>query len=54
MRVVIREHLFRWTTWEIVAPSDPFVKKDARTIEFEVDVPANGEKAVTYAARYTW
>jgi len=54
VRVVIRENLFRWTTWEVLAPSDPFTKKDARTIEFEVDVPANGEKAVTYAARYTW
>ncbi len=54
VRVVVRETLFRWTTWEIVAPSDPFVKKDARTIEFEVEVPANGEKTVTYAARYAW
>ncbi len=54
VRVLVRESLFRWTTWEILAPSDPFVKKDARTIEFEVEVPPNGEKAVTYAARYAW
>ncbi len=52
--VLVREHLFRWTSSEILTPSDPFTKVDARTIQFEVTVPPNGEKAVTYAARYTW
>ena len=52
--VLVREHLFRWTTWEIVSPSDPFTKVDARTLQFVVTVPPNGEKTVTYAARYAW
>ena len=53
-KVLVREHLYRWTTWDITSTSDPFVKKDARTIEFEVTVPPNGTKLVSYAARYTW
>ena len=54
VKVLVRETLFRWTTFEIASSSDPFVKKDARTIEFEVTVPPNGTKLVSYAAHYTW
>ena len=42
VKVVIKENLYRWTTWEIVTSSDKYDKKDARTIHFEVDVPADG------------
>lgn len=52
VRVV--EHLYRWTNWSVPQKSDPFTKKDAQTIEFEVNVPADGEKIVTYRARYEW
>ena len=34
--------------------SDDFRKVDARTIHFEVDVPPDGEKVVTYTVKYTW
>jgi hypothetical protein len=53
-KVVIKENLFRWTTWEIIKKSDEYEKIDARTIHFEVEVPANGEKTVTYTVQYTW
>ena len=52
IRVV--EHLFRWTRWEISEYSHPFNKKDSRTIEFDVEVPANGEAEVSYTVRYDW
>ena len=52
--VIIKENLYRWMTWEITRKSDDYQKIDARTIHFEVDVPADGEKTVTYTARYTW
>jgi hypothetical protein len=52
IRVV--EHLDRWATWRILASSDPYEKKDARTIEFRVKVPPGGEKVVTYQVRYSW
>ena len=54
VKVVVRETLFRWMTWEMVASSDPFKKIDARTVHFEVEVPPGGEKVVTYTVRYTW
>ena len=54
VRVSVRENLYRWSTWEITQKSDEFAKIDARTIHFDVDVPANGEKRVTYTVRYTW
>ena len=38
--------------WEIIDKSDPYVKKDAYTVEFAVDIPANSEKTVTYTARF--
>ena len=50
----IVEHLYRWNNWEIKDASDKFEKTDARTIEFKVPVPADGEKKVTYTVVYTW
>jgi hypothetical protein len=52
--VTVRENLYRWTNWEITQKSDEFAKVDARTIHFDVDVPANGERKVAYTVRYTW
>jgi hypothetical protein len=52
--VLIRENLYRWSDWEIVQASDRHETIDSRTIHFEVEVPANGEKTVTYTVRYTW
>jgi hypothetical protein len=54
VKVLVKENLFRWVNWEVVQKSDDFVKVDARTIHFEVDVPANGEKTVTYSVKYSW
>lgn len=52
--VRIVEHLYRWSNWRIVQQSDEFAKKDAQTIEFNVAVPADTEKVVTYRVRYEW
>jgi hypothetical protein len=52
VRVV--EHLYRGMGWEIVERSSTFLKTDAQTIEFQVQVPPDGEKTVTYKAHYTW
>jgi len=53
-KVVIKENLIRWTNWEITDSSDKYEKIDARTIHFEVAVPADGKKQVTYTVKYTW
>lgn len=54
VEVVIVEHLYRWSSWEIKENSDPFTKKDSKTIEFKVTIPPDAEKVVTYLAHYTW
>ena len=50
----VDEHLYRGYTWEIQQHSDPFVKMDSQTIEFRVEVPAGGQKSITYTVHYTW
>jgi hypothetical protein len=52
VRVV--EHLYRWVNWELAKHSHEYEKKDARTVEFTVTVPPDGEQTVTYTAHYTW
>jgi hypothetical protein len=52
VRVV--EHLYRTASWDISRNSDPFTKMDSQTIEFNVEVPAHGQKEVTYTTTYTW
>jgi hypothetical protein len=53
-KLVVQEHLYRWTNWTIEKKSDEFTKKDARTIHFEVELPAEGKKTVEYTVKYTW
>src|SRR5215469_3725102 len=52
VRVV--EHLYRGLNGEITSKSDDFKKKDSQTVEFPVSIPPEGEKVITYTARYTW
>ncbi|BCM93298.1 hypothetical protein IAD21_05189 [Abditibacteriota bacterium] len=52
VRVV--EHLYRGNNWAIPIKSNTFVKNDANTIEFRVQIPPDAEKVVTYTVHYTW
>jgi len=52
IRVV--EHLYRCPTWEIREKSNTFLKTDAQTIEFRVEVKPDGEETVTYSVHYSW
>jgi hypothetical protein len=54
IEVRVVEHLFRWVEWKILDESHEYTKTDARTIEFQVPVEANGESQVTYTVRYEW
>ncbi len=54
VEVRVVEHLYRWSEWQIVEASDEYVKLDARTIEFRVNVPKDGEATITYTVRYRW
>jgi hypothetical protein len=46
--------MLRWSNWQIIKSSDKFDKVDYRTIQFPVDVPADGEKTATYTVKYSW
>lgn len=52
VRVV--EHLYRWSNWRITDESMPHRQTDSKTMEFDVALQPNEEKAVTYTAHYTW
>ncbi len=52
--VVVREYLYRWSTWEITAKNRAFEKRDAQTIDFPVDIAADAESRITYTVHYHW
>ena len=54
VEVRVVERLYRWATWKVPESSDPWKRTDARSIEFRVSVPADGEKVVTYRVDYSW
>jgi hypothetical protein len=54
VEIRVLEHLYRWSNWEIAQKSAPYNKLDSQTIEFRVNVPADGETKVTYLVHYTW
>lgn len=64
-RVVLRNHTGEQVTvkvvermssldWVIRDASHAYEKRDARTVEFDAPVPADGETAVTYTVVYRW
>jgi hypothetical protein len=54
VEVIVKENLYRWSNWKILTKSHDFEKEDARTINFPVKVPKDGETVVRYRVRYTW
>jgi len=52
--VFCHEDLYRWVSWKIEPASHPFEKLSAQKVRFVVDVPAGGEKVLTYTVRYSW
>lgn len=52
VRVV--EHLYRWSNWQITEKSQDFQPVDSDTVAFQVELPPDSEKTLTYKARYTW
>jgi hypothetical protein len=52
--VVVKESLYRWSSWSVTRKSHEFGKEDARTIHFPVRLAPKGEAVVRYTVRYTW
>jgi hypothetical protein len=54
VKVIAREYLYRWSGWKVVASSLEYVKRDAQTADFPLEIPADGEAKFTYTVRYSW
>ena len=54
VRIVVEEPLQGYRNWKILKHSHDYKKEDFRTLEFNVEVPANGQTVITYTVRYTW
>ncbi|MDY6918778.1 MAG: hypothetical protein SV765_01045 [Pseudomonadota bacterium] len=52
--VTVVEHLYRWTNWELEQASERYKKLDAQTVEFELQVPADGTHSLSYRVQYRW
>lgn len=50
----VREYLYRWSTWAITTENVKHEKRDANTVDFVVNIPADGEQKIKYSVRYTW
>lgn len=54
VEVLIYEHPWRWSEWEIIKTDTPWEKIDQSTIKFPVKIAKDEEKMVTYTIRYSW
>ena len=52
--VTVREHPNRWRQWALVSSSTKPSAKTTDTLDFRVEVPANGKATLDYAVRYSW
>lgn len=52
VEVVVVEHLYSYTDWEIRESTFPYEKKDASTIEFKIPLAKDQEVVLNYTVRY--
>lgn len=52
--VIVKESLYRWSSWTLTRKTHEFAKQDSRTIHFPVRIAPKGEAVVRYTVRYTW
>jgi len=52
VEVVVVEHLYAYTEWEIRESTHPYEKKDANTIEFKIHLDQDQEVVLNYTVRY--
>lgn len=52
--VTVLEHPNRWRQWTLTSSTVKPSKQTTDTLEFKVDVPANGKAVLDYGVRYTW
>jgi len=52
--VLVRENLYRWSTWTITSKNQDFAKLASNSIQFRVPLAKGAEGSVRYTVRYTW
>lgn len=52
--VLVREYLYRWNNWRITSNDHDYSKRDAQTVDFPLDIRADGEAKIVYTVRYSW
>jgi len=52
VKVAVQEKLWRYSNWKIIDSSSHWEKTDASTIEFNLKIPANSQKKVSYTVKY--
>ncbi|GLQ45439.1 hypothetical protein GCM10007862_04900 [Dyella lipolytica] len=52
--VTVREHPNRWRQWTVTSSSAKPSHQTTDTLEFRIDVPANGKAVLDYGVHYTW
>jgi hypothetical protein len=52
VEVMVVEHLYSYTDWEIRESTFPYEKKDANTIEFKIALAKDQEVVLNYTVRY--
>jgi len=52
--VLVYEHPWRWSEWEIIRSNSEWQKIDQSTLKFPITVSKDGEQVITYTIRYRW
>jgi len=52
--ITVREHPSRWRQWILASSSSKPSQQTPDTLEFRIEVPANGKATLDYAVRYSW
>lgn len=52
--ITVREHPSRWREWTLSSSSAKPSKQSPDTLDFRVDVPAQGKATLEYSVRYQW
>ena len=54
VRIIVEEPVGAYINWKLLKQSHEHKNKDFRTLEFDVEVLADGQTVITYTVRYTW
>ncbi|MGA8276885.1 MAG: DUF4139 domain-containing protein [Rhodanobacteraceae bacterium] len=52
--ITLREHPYRWRNWSLVSSSVKPTRQTPDLLEFQLDVPADGESVLDYTVHYQW